>query len=122
MSGEMAMKMIPQSTSVWRESCNTAIIPATVQIDYNNSIIISSTHRDSIFFQAGLSRPVCNLAVRIMNMFEQGSLKGKLNSLVAKPEFKQQYLSLIRALLPKEDQISILEVGKNCTISEILYY
>ena len=83
----------------------------------------STTHRDSIFFQATLPKSVWELAVEIMNLFEQGRLKNqKLNmsSLVSKPQFKQQYLSPIRAL-PLSDQMAILQkvIDKECSIFDI---
>ena len=72
--------------------------------------MISNTHRDSILHQATLAKPVWDLAVKVMDMFEMGSLKDqKLNvkQLVSKPEFKQQHLAPLRAL-SIDDQCSIL--------------
>ena len=64
----------------------------------------------SILHQATLAKPVWNLAVKVMDMFEMGSLKDqKLNvkQLVSKPEFKQQDLAPLHAL-PIDEQCSIL--------------
>lgn len=62
---------------------------------------ISNTHRDSIFYQASLPKRVWELAMIVIDLYEQAKLKGqKLNlaNLMSKPDFKQQYLAPIRAL------------------------
>lgn len=70
---------------------------------------VSNTHRDAILQQACFSKSVWDLAIRAMDMFQEIKLKGqKLNaSLIAQPEFKQQYLAPIRALSP-QDQVHLL--------------
>ena len=53
-----------------------------------------------------------DLAVQVMDLFEKGALKDqKLNtkSLLAKPEFKQQYLAPLRAI-EEAQQCAILSI------------
>ena len=62
---------------------------------------ISNTHKDNVFFQATLEKPVWDLAVQVMDAFEQMGLKQqvtKASSRVHKLEFKQNYLAPIRTL------------------------
>ena len=71
----------------------------------------SHTHRDNIFSQAALSKPVWDLSVEVMDLYEQAKLKGqklRLATLLHKPEFKQNYLTPIRSL-PVSDQCSLLQ-------------
>ena len=97
--------------NVWAHMC--------IQILQGTSI----THRDNIFFQATLAKPVWDMAVQVMDLFEQGRLKGQkinLGSLRSKPEFKQHHLIAIRTL-PISDQIQILEqvINKEVTLSDM---
>ena len=72
---------------------------------------ISNTHRDSIFYQASLPKRVWECAIKVIDCYEEGKLKGQklnLSSLLSKPEFKQQYLAPIRAL-EENDQCLLLE-------------
>ena len=72
---------------------------------------ISTTHRDSIFFQSSFPKQVWDLAVKVMDLFEKAKLKDqKLRSAAAntKPDFKQQYLAPIRCL-ESSDQCMLLE-------------
>lgn len=83
----------------------------------------SNTHRDAILQQACYDKQVWDQATIAMDMFAEFKLKGqKLNqkSLIAKPEFKQQYLAPLRALRP-EDQFDLLTklTGKKITLSEL---
>ena len=51
---------------------------------------ISSTHRDSILYQAALAKPVwdlADLAVEVMDMVEMGALKDQKINVLSKPEF-----------------------------------
>lgn len=84
---------------------------------------ISSTHQDSILSQAALPRSVWSLAVRLMDLYENGMLKDQklnLSSLMAKPEFKQQYLAPIRAM-NEEDQCKLLNkvISKEISLNEL---
>ena len=72
---------------------------------------ISQTQRDSIFAQAALNKSTWDLAVQVMDLFEQAKLKSQklcLASLTQKPEFKQNYLTPIRGL-SVTDQCSLLQ-------------
>lgn len=73
--------------------------------------------------QAALPRAVWNLAVRVMNLYENGMLKGQklnLSSLLAKPEFRQQHLAPIRAM-NADDQCTLLEkvIDKEISLTEL---
>ena len=66
---------------------------------------------------------VWDLAVQVMDLFEKGALKDqKLNtkSLLAKPEFKQQYLAPLRAI-EEAQQCAILSsvVKKEASLNDI---
>ena len=70
-----------------------------------------------------MSKPTWDLAVQVMDMFEQSKLKGqklKLSNLLQKPEFKQNYFAPIRTLTTKE-QCNLLSklVSKNITLAEM---
>ena len=72
---------------------------------------MSKTHRDAIFSQAAMAKPVWTLAVEVMDLFKKAKLKGqklKLSSLMSEPDFKQQYLVPIRTL-PENEQCSLLK-------------
>ena len=82
---------------------------------------VSSTHRDTIFSQASLPKHVWDLAVKVMDLFENAKLKGqKLNlaTLTTKPEFKQQYLVPIRSL-DEADQVTLLTKVQEGSLSLI---
>lgn len=81
----------PDVTAEWKESCKRAIIPKDV----------SATHRDAILFQSSLRKPVWDIALEVMEMYEAGRLKdqkARCGVKVTKPEFKQQHLAPIRCL------------------------
>ena len=116
----------PPASAAWRESCKKAIIPEVIDCKCPSATIkqlikdratqinihfklqsVSNTHKDAIFSQASLPRRVWDVAVKVMDLFENAKLKGqKLNlaTLTTKPEFKQQYLAPIRSL-DEADQV-----------------
>ncbi len=73
--------------------------------------------------QACLSKRTWNLAVHVMDMFEQSKLKGqklKLSNLLQKPEFKQNYLAPIRTLSETEQCNLLSEViSKEILLSDL---
>lgn len=84
---------------------------------------MSNTHRDSIFSQASLPKKVWDLAVEVMDLFENAKLKGQklnLSTLLTKPEFKQQYFAPIRRL-DEVDQCSLLSrlIGGKITLGDL---
>ena len=71
----------------------------------------SHTHQDNISSQAALIKPVWNLTVDVMDLYEQAKLKGQklhLATLLHKQEFKQNYLAPIRSL-PISNQCALLQ-------------
>ena len=85
--------------------------------------MVSNTHRDAIFYQASLPKSVWDLAINAMDLFENAKLKGQklnLSKLLAKPEFKQQYLAPIR-WLEECDQISLLRkvISRELSLAEM---
>lgn len=82
----------------------------------------SNDSKEYIFKQASLPKPVWDLAVQVMDLFEKGKLKNQKLNLIAllyKPEFKQQYLAPIHSL-PVDDQVAILNkvIVKEISLSE----
>ena len=70
-----------------------------------------------------MTKRVWTLAIQVMDLFKKCKLKGqklKLATLMAEPEFKQQYLAPIRTL-EENDQCSLLTkvINSDLTISEL---
>jgi len=70
-----------------------------------------------------LPKPVWDLLIQIMDLFEEGKLKGQklnLSKLLSKPEFKQQYIAPIQAL-SEDDQCALLQrvVQKGISLNEL---
>ena len=81
------------------------------------------THQDASFYQASLPKWVWDLAIDVIDLFESTKLKGQklnLSNILAKPEFKQQYLAPIRGL-DECDQISLLRkvISKEFSLAEM---
>ena len=84
---------------------------------------MSNTHRDAIFYQAALPKRVWNMAIEVMDLFENAKLKGQklnLSTLLTKPEFKQQYLAPIRRL-NEHDQCTLLQevINGGCSLADL---
>ena len=81
---------------------------------------MSTTQCDAIFFQASLPKAVWDLAVEVMDLFENYKLKDQKMQCglktITKPEIKQQYLAPIRRL-DVNDQLDLLIRCKNKEIS-----
>ena len=65
---------------------------------------------ENVFNQASFSKEVWNLAVTVMDLFEEGDLKDQQlssKSLLTKPEFKQQHFTPIQCL-PDDFKVEVL--------------
>lgn len=81
---------------------------------------MSRSQADNIFAQAALPKKTWDLAIQVIELFEEGELKDqKLQAksrIVAKPEFKQQHLQPIQSL-PPDFQIDKLTKVINLELS-----
>ena len=81
---------------------------------------MSTTQCDAIFYQSSLPKPVWDVAVEVMDLFENYKLKDQKMKIglktTTKPEIKQQYLAPIRRL-DVNDQLNLLMRCKNKEIS-----
>ena len=82
-----------------------------------------NTHRDAIFYQASLPKRVWDMAMEVMDLFENAKLKSQklnLTTFLMKPEFKQQYLAAIRRL-DEHDQCTVLQkvIDGSCSLAEM---
>ena len=86
---------------------------------------VSNTHRDAIFSQASFPKRVWDLAVEVMDLFQQAKLKGQklnLSTLLTKPEFKQQYFAPIRRLAEDEQSYLLRKVYKYMHSVSVWYF
>jgi len=70
-----------------------------------------------------MPKPVWDLLIQIMDLFEEGKLKGQklnLSKLLSKPEFKQQY-NVPKRALSEDDQCALLQrvVQKEISLNEL---
>jgi len=84
---------------------------------------MSRSNRDNVYCQASFSKEAWLLAVKIMDLFEEGEIKGqKLSTrqLTCKPEFKQQYLQPVQCL-PDSFKLRVLTsvAEKDMSFSEL---
>ncbi len=84
---------------------------------------MSRTTRDNIFCQAAFSEGVWSLATEVMNMYEDGQLKGQKLSrknLLTTPEFKQQHFQPLHHLDPLYQQRMLQQlVDRDQSLSEM---
>ncbi len=78
---------------------------------------------ENIFHQAAFKCSVWALAVKVMDMFEEGELKDQhlsTKALITKPVFRQQYLSSIQCL-PVKFKVEVLQqvVDGDISLSEL---
>ena len=75
---------------------------------------MSSTQCENIFTQAAFSPPVWEVALKVIDLFEDGQLKmqrlTKKSLIIAKPEFKQHHLQCLHNMEPAF-QKEILQQG-----------
>lgn len=89
---------------------------------------MSRTTKENVYCQAAFTQEVWNLAVKVMDTYEEGKLKHQKLSqrnLVATPDFKQHYFLPLHHLEPKfqgemlqllaECQLSLSEMKERCT-------
>ena len=84
---------------------------------------MSRTQRENIFSQASFERGVWDLAMKIMDLYEKGELRGqKLNrkQMLSTPEFKQHILQPLHNL-PTQFQHKVLEdvLHKDISLQEM---
>ena len=77
---------------------------------------MSRTQKENVFIQAAFEKRVWEVAVDVMNQYEQGQLKDqKLNRkhLLATPEFKQHLFQPLHHLAPDFQQSALKRVKDN---------
>lgn len=85
---------------------------------------MSRTQCENIFTQAAFSAPVWEVALKVIELFEDGQLKAqrltKKSLIIAKPEFKQHHFQCLHNIHPPFQQEILQKVAdREITLEEM---